>query len=104
MALREKAHEWHRWVQISFVAYHVILSANHDKQVKQREDYTCLSRWAAPHAYTQQKLVIISNSVFFQAGDVITELESVDDDWMSGELMGKSGIFPKNYVQVLQVS
>ncbi|KAM5309790.1 SH3 domain-containing protein 19 isoform 3-T3 [Glossophaga mutica] len=40
----------------------------------------------------------------FKAGDIITELESVDDDWMSGELMGKSGIFPKNYVQVLQVS
>lgn len=40
----------------------------------------------------------------FKAGDIITELASVDDDWMSGELMGKSGIFPKNYVQVLQVS
>ncbi|XP_036097572.1 SH3 domain-containing protein 19 isoform X1 [Molossus molossus] len=40
----------------------------------------------------------------FKAGDIITELESVDDDWMSGELMGKSGIFPKTYVQVLQVS
>uniref|UniRef100_A0A8C8X6P5 SH3 domain containing 19 n=1 Tax=Panthera leo TaxID=9689 RepID=A0A8C8X6P5_PANLE len=39
----------------------------------------------------------------FKAGDIITELESVDDDWMSGELMGKSGIFPKNYVQ-FQVS
>ncbi|XP_034517422.1 SH3 domain-containing protein 19 isoform X2 [Ailuropoda melanoleuca] len=37
----------------------------------------------------------------FKAGDIITELESVDDDWMSGELMGKSGIFPKNYVQFL---
>ncbi|XP_053438660.1 SH3 domain-containing protein 19 isoform X4 [Nycticebus coucang] len=40
----------------------------------------------------------------FKAGDIITELVSVDDDWMSGELMGKSGIFPKNYVQFLQVS
>uniref|UniRef100_A0A8I6AB73 SH3 domain containing 19 n=1 Tax=Rattus norvegicus TaxID=10116 RepID=A0A8I6AB73_RAT len=40
----------------------------------------------------------------FKAGDVITELEPVDDDWMRGELMGKAGIFPKNYVQFLQVS
>ncbi|XP_029412597.1 SH3 domain-containing protein 19 isoform X2 [Nannospalax galili] len=40
----------------------------------------------------------------FKAGDIITELELVDDDWMSGELMGKSGMFPKNYVQFLQVS
>ncbi|KAM6221864.1 SH3 domain-containing protein 19 isoform 2-T2 [Rhynchocyon petersi] len=40
----------------------------------------------------------------FKAGDTITELESVDEDWMSGELMGKSGIFPKNYIQLLQAS
>ncbi|XP_064346503.1 SH3 domain-containing protein 19 isoform X7 [Camelus dromedarius] len=40
----------------------------------------------------------------FKAGDIITDLESVDDDWMSGELMGKSGIFPKTYIQFLQVS
>ncbi|XP_074130275.1 SH3 domain-containing protein 19 isoform X3 [Sminthopsis crassicaudata] len=40
----------------------------------------------------------------FKAGDIITELESVDEDWMSGERAGKSGIFPKNYIQVLQAS
>lgn len=40
----------------------------------------------------------------FKAGDVITELEPVDDDWMRGELMGRAGMFPKNYVQFLQVS
>ncbi|XP_072477337.1 SH3 domain-containing protein 19 isoform X3 [Notamacropus eugenii] len=40
----------------------------------------------------------------FKAGDVITELESVDEDWMSGERAGRFGIFPKNYVQVLQAS
>ncbi|XP_059577972.1 SH3 domain-containing protein 19 isoform X3 [Alligator mississippiensis] len=37
----------------------------------------------------------------FKAGDVITELEPVDEDWMSGEIKGKRGIFPKNFVQVL---
>ncbi|XP_053112363.1 SH3 domain-containing protein 19 isoform X2 [Hemicordylus capensis] len=40
----------------------------------------------------------------FKAGDMITEVESVDEDWMSGELRGKSGIFPKNFVQILQPS
>ncbi|XP_048189787.1 SH3 domain-containing protein 19 isoform X2 [Perognathus longimembris pacificus] len=39
----------------------------------------------------------------FKAGDIITGLESVNDDWMSGELLGKSGIFPKNYIQFLPV-
>ncbi|NWS11222.1 SH319 protein, partial [Pachyramphus minor] len=38
----------------------------------------------------------------FKAGDMITELESVDEDWMSGEIQGKSGIFPKNFVQILK--
>ncbi|XP_043829388.1 SH3 domain-containing protein 19 [Dromiciops gliroides] len=40
----------------------------------------------------------------FKAGDIITELESVDEDWMSGERAGKSGIFPKNYIQILPAS
>lgn len=35
---------------------------------------------------------------FFKVGDIIIELEFVDDDWMSGELMGKFGIFFKNYI------
>ncbi|XP_042557696.1 SH3 domain-containing protein 19 isoform X2 [Dipodomys spectabilis] len=39
----------------------------------------------------------------FKAGDIITGLESVNEEWMSGELLGKSGIFPKNYIQFLQV-
>ncbi|NWI85849.1 SH319 protein, partial [Pitta sordida] len=38
----------------------------------------------------------------FKAGDMITELESVDEDWMSGEMQGRSGIFPKNFVQILK--
>ncbi|KAF1435386.1 SH3 domain-containing protein 19, partial [Spheniscus demersus] len=38
----------------------------------------------------------------FKAGDTVTELESVDEDWMSGEIQGKSGIFPKNFVQILK--
>ncbi|NWY57055.1 SH319 protein, partial [Chionis minor] len=37
----------------------------------------------------------------FKAGDTITELESVDEDWLSGEIQGKSGIFPRNFVQIL---
>ncbi|XP_072262009.1 SH3 domain-containing protein 19 isoform X2 [Pyxicephalus adspersus] len=35
----------------------------------------------------------------FKAGDIISLLELVDNDWMSGELHGRTGIFPKNFVQ-----
>nr|XP_008110187.1 PREDICTED: SH3 domain-containing protein 19 isoform X2 [Anolis carolinensis] len=40
----------------------------------------------------------------FKVGDIITELESLDEEWLSGKLRGKSGIFPKNFVQILEFS
>ncbi|XP_008285009.1 SH3 domain-containing protein 19 [Stegastes partitus] len=36
-----------------------------------------------------------------QVGDIVTNLESVDEEWFSGELRGKRALVPKNYVQVL---
>ena len=35
-----------------------------------------------------------------QEGDMIRLLTQVDDNWLSGELGGKKGFFPVNYVQV----
>ncbi|XP_013923997.1 PREDICTED: SH3 domain-containing protein 19 isoform X1 [Thamnophis sirtalis] len=40
----------------------------------------------------------------FKVGDIITSVESVDEEWMSGELQDKFGIFPKNFVQILHLS
>lgn len=34
-------------------------------------------------------------------GDIITGLESVDNEWFLGDLRGKRALVPKNYVQVL---
>ncbi|KAJ8403597.1 hypothetical protein AAFF_G00349230 [Aldrovandia affinis] len=39
-----------------------------------------------------------------QVGDVITNLESIDEEWFFGELRGKRGLIPKNYAQVLDDS
>ncbi|XP_040003268.1 SH3 domain-containing protein 19 isoform X2 [Xiphias gladius] len=36
-----------------------------------------------------------------QIGDIITNLESVDEEWFLGELRGKRALVPKNYVQVM---
>uniref|UniRef100_A0A672GI17 SH3 domain containing 19 n=1 Tax=Salarias fasciatus TaxID=181472 RepID=A0A672GI17_SALFA len=36
-----------------------------------------------------------------QVGDIITNLESVDDEWYLGDLRGKRAMVPKNYVQML---
>ncbi|XP_070846718.1 SH3 domain-containing protein 19 [Chaetodon trifascialis] len=36
-----------------------------------------------------------------QVGDIITGLESIDDEWFLGDLRGKRALVPKNYVQVL---
>ncbi|XP_053316564.1 SH3 domain-containing protein 19 isoform X2 [Spea bombifrons] len=40
-----------------------------------------------------------ADELSFKAGDIISSLESVDNDWMSGELNGRLGIFPKDFVQ-----
>ncbi|XP_078068608.1 SH3 domain-containing protein 19 isoform X1 [Mustelus asterias] len=37
-----------------------------------------------------------------KVGDVITIFESRDADWLKGELQGKEGMFPRNFVQILQ--
>lgn len=37
-----------------------------------------------------------------QVGDIITGLESVDDEWFLGDLRGKRALVPKNYVQILK--
>ncbi|KAG7221921.1 hypothetical protein INR49_016947 [Caranx melampygus] len=34
-------------------------------------------------------------------GDIITNLESIDEEWFLGDLRGKRALVPKNYVQVL---
>ncbi|XP_049576181.1 SH3 domain-containing protein 19 isoform X2 [Syngnathus scovelli] len=36
-----------------------------------------------------------------QIGDIITNLESMDDEWFLGDLRGKRALVPKNYIQVL---
>ncbi|XP_077461652.1 SH3 domain-containing protein 19 isoform X2 [Stigmatopora argus] len=37
----------------------------------------------------------------FQVGDIITDLESLDDEWFLGDLRGKRALVPKNYIQIL---
>ncbi|XP_061102730.1 SH3 domain-containing protein 19 isoform X2 [Conger conger] len=37
-----------------------------------------------------------------KVGDIITGLESIDDEWFLGELNGMHGLVPRNYVQVLK--
>ncbi|KAF7666109.1 hypothetical protein LDENG_00118590 [Lucifuga dentata] len=35
-----------------------------------------------------------------QVGDIITNLESIDEEWFLGDLRGKRALVPKNYVQL----
>ena len=34
-------------------------------------------------------------------GDIITVLDQVDDSWWKGDLRGRVGYFPRNYVELL---
>ena len=40
------------------------------------------------------------NELSFRAGDAITILEHVGDDWLRGRLNGKEGLFPKAFVKI----
>ena len=42
-----------------------------------------------------------SDEMTFRKGDTITNLTKVDDDWLRGTLAGKEGIFPSNFVKIL---
>ncbi len=34
-------------------------------------------------------------------GDIITVLDKYDDGWWKGELRGRQGVFPENYVEMI---
>ena len=38
----------------------------------------------------------------FSSGDTIRLLERVGDDWLHGELGGKSGVFPASFVEIIE--
>ncbi|KAJ1551286.1 hypothetical protein HK405_014814 [Cladochytrium tenue] len=63
---------------------------------------------APPTARRPGRTVVVATADFegaedgdlaFRVGDLISVLEDVDENWYRGELRGKQGIFPKNYVQ-----
>lgn len=39
--------------------------------------------------------------LLLQVGDIITQVESVDEQWIMGLVGGKRGIVPKNYISLL---
>lgn len=41
------------------------------------------------------------STLYLQVGDIITEVESVDEEWITGVADGKRGIVPKSYISVL---
>ncbi|XP_077575271.1 SH3 domain-containing protein 19 [Stigmatopora nigra] len=44
---------------------------------------------------------VSSQSLPLQVGDIITDLESMDDEWFLGDLKGERALVPKNYIQIL---
>jgi len=45
--------------------------------------------------------VDVSLPCFSQVGDIVTGLETVDEEWFLGDLRGRRALLPRNYVQIL---
>ncbi|PRD28470.1 UNVERIFIED_CONTAM: Cttn [Trichonephila clavipes] len=43
-----------------------------------------------------------SDEISFDPDDIITNIEMIDEGWWRGECRGQIGLFPSNYVQLLQ--
>ncbi|XP_077074602.1 uncharacterized protein LOC143725759 isoform X2 [Siphateles boraxobius] len=55
------------------------------------------SRGRALYEFTPE----CEDELCLKAGDIVCDLEDMDDEWFVGESGGKRGIVPKNYIQVL---
>lgn len=42
------------------------------------------------------------DEITFDPGDIITNIEQIDDGWWSGTFNGQTGLFPANYVEVIE--
>ena len=41
------------------------------------------------------------DEITFDPGDIITNIEQVDDGWWIGEVNGQRGLFPSNYAELI---
>ena len=41
------------------------------------------------------------DEISFNIGDIIENIEEVDDDWWIGEVNGKRGMFPAHFVKII---
>lgn len=42
------------------------------------------------------------DEISFDPDDIIENIEMVDEGWWIGEFQGKRGLFPSNYVELIQ--
>ena len=57
--------------------------------------HLCLDNVAMPHSCAAEE-----GEISFDPGDIIENIEKVDEGWWIGSCRGARGLFPSNYVEL----
>lgn len=52
------------------------------------------------HLYMYIFIICVDSELSFKKGDIIYINKVLDENWLEGELNGRIGIFPVNYLEV----
>ncbi|XP_055933569.1 dynamin-binding protein-like [Argiope bruennichi] len=79
-----------------------IASTNNIIQNDNHTGYDCINSGIRPYGRTTYPFKAeYANELSFQGGEIVNLIRYVDDNWLEGEIDGKVGIFPANFINIV---
>ncbi|GIY80563.1 dynamin-binding protein [Caerostris darwini] len=64
--------------------------------------YDCINSGIMPYGRTIYPFIAeYANELSFKGGEIVNLIRYVDDNWLEGEIDGKIGIFPSNFINIV---